>query len=74
MTRSMQATERHLKDAAIDIAQVVAHIREAKRTDPDPEIADQVYGPILNNLKVTAVAITARVIAGSPDLEREAKK
>ena len=72
--RTMAQTADYLRTAreAVDIAR--QYVEKARDADPDPEFADKVYGPILSNLTITDVALHARVIAGSPDLEREAKK
>lgn len=71
-TRSMTETNKHLADAAMHVVHVTAHINAARESDPDPEIADQVYLPILNNLKLMGLYIAGRVMAGQPDIEREA--
>ena len=72
MTRSMTQTAIHLQEAAKLTAQMVIQVRQARRHDPDPEVADDLYDKLLHNLQLTALYLSGREIAGQPDLEREA--
>lgn len=72
-TRSMTITAYHLAEAATSLAVVEAHVRDAQAADPDPEIADQIYGVLLNNIHLMHLYLEGRKLAGTPDLEREAK-
>ena len=68
--RNMKDAAAHLADAAMHVVHVTEHVKKARDTDPDPEVADEIYTAILNNLKVMALHMTARVYAGMPEIER----
>lgn len=70
--RTMTVTAYHLDEATKSLAVVEAHVRDAQDHDPDLEIADQIYGVLLNNIHLFRLYLEGRKIAGTPDLEREA--
>ena len=72
-TRSMTVTKYHLDEAAKSLAVAKAHVLDAMKYDPDPDVTDvKLYPPILNNIALMEQYFAGRIIAGSYDLEREA--
>ena len=69
--RSMTVTAYHLDEATKSLDVMESHIRDAQANDPDPEIADKIYGVLLNNIHLFRLYLSGRKIAGTPDLERE---
>ena len=68
--RNMRDAAAHLADAAMHVVHATTHVKAAQSADPDPEVANEMYAAILNNLKLIALYMSARVTAGMPEIER----